>query len=109
MEKTNGLSRKAIVIEHLVRAAIVAALFVLGAMVLLVISVNTSIKSLSLPSEDSGLQIYDRNNKLVLTVFADRDSFPVPLSQIAGSMQQAIVTSEDRAFYQHHGVNPVSI
>ncbi|PWT99753.1 MAG: penicillin-binding protein [Candidatus Melainabacteria bacterium] len=109
MGENNGVKRSFIGGQSFVRAGVLAAISALTALVLLVFSVNASVKSLSLPSQDSGLQIYDRNDKLVLTVFADRDSFPVPLGQIAKSMQQAIVTSEDRDFYQHHGVNLLSI
>jgi penicillin-binding protein 1A len=100
---------KHIRVQNFVQVARLVALVAFIALCLLVISVNASIKSLTLPSEDSGLRIYDRNDRLVLTVFADRDSLPVPLSQIAESMQEAIVTSEDRAFYQHRGINIFSI
>jgi 1A family penicillin-binding protein len=94
---------------HLVRILLLTALASLIALILLVVSVNTSVKALKLPSEDSGLKVYDRSDKLVLTVFADRDALPVPLSQIAPCMQNAIITSEDRSFYRHHGVDVFGI
>lgn len=59
----------------------------------------------SLPGANSGLQIFDRNNQLLCVMFEDRDFSPVPLSKISKNMQKAIITSEDRSFYQHHGVD----
>ena len=59
----------------------------------------------SLPGANSGLQIFDRNNQLLCVMFEDRDFSPVPLSKISKNMQNAIITSEDRSFYQHHGVD----
>lgn len=88
--------------------AMIALVFLVG-FVCLVISVNTSVKSLLLPSEHIGLEIYDRHDKLISTILADRDTTPVPLNTISRSMRQAIITSEDRAFYQHIGVNPLAI
>ena len=55
------------------------------------------------------VQIYDRNDKMVTTVEGDEDRQVVPLNQISNQMQQAMLAAEDHHFYEHHGINPVSI
>lgn len=54
------------------------------------------------------IQIFDRNDHLVCTVEGDEDRRVVSLSQIAPQMQQALLATEDRHFYEHHGFNPTS-
>ena len=63
----------------------------------------------SLPGQNSGLQIYDRNNKLLCVMFEDRDFCPVSLKKVSKNVQMAIITSEDRSFYQHHGVDAAGV
>src|SRR5207253_7712971 len=55
------------------------------------------------------IQIFDKNDKLVCTVEGDEDRRVVPLSQVSTQMQQAMLAAEDHHFYEHHGINPVSI
>jgi penicillin-binding protein 1A len=55
------------------------------------------------------IQIYDKNDRLVCTVEGDEDRRVVPLSQISTQMQQAMLAAEDHHFYEHHGINPMSI
>lgn len=55
------------------------------------------------------IQIFDRYDHLVCTVEGDEDRRVVPLNQIATQMQQAILAAEDHHFYEHKGINPVSI
>lgn len=55
------------------------------------------------------IQIFDRNDKLVAVVEGDEDRRVVPLNQISIQMQQAMLAAEDHHFYEHHGVNPLSI
>ncbi len=55
------------------------------------------------------IQIFDRNDKLVCTVEGDEDRRVIGLNQVAPHMQQAILAAEDHHFYEHHGVNPLSI
>jgi penicillin-binding protein 1A len=55
------------------------------------------------------IQIFDKNDHLVCTVEGDEDRRVVPLSQISTQMQQAMLAAEDHHFYEHHGINPVSI
>jgi penicillin-binding protein 1A len=55
------------------------------------------------------IQVFDRHDKLVCTVEGDEDRRVVSLNQIAPQMQQAMLAAEDHHFYEHHGINPVSI
>jgi penicillin-binding protein 1A len=55
------------------------------------------------------IQIFDRNDHLICTVEGDEDRRVVPLSQVSTQMQQAMLAAEDHHFYEHHGVNPMSI
>lgn len=55
------------------------------------------------------VQIFDRHDHLVCTVEGDEDRRVVPLNQVSTQMQQAILAAEDHHFFEHHGVNPISI
>ena len=52
---------------------------------------------------DAGVTLLDRNNKPFFTFYQAKQKTFVPLSTIPKSMQQAVVASEDREFYQHPG------
>ncbi|GHF52138.1 membrane peptidoglycan carboxypeptidase [Deinococcus metalli] len=60
-------------------------------------------------------RVYDRAGTLVGTLTPSLDSSGgvnrnlLPLSQIAAPLQKAVVTSEDRRFYEHHGVDYIGI
>ena len=55
-----------------------------------------------------GTKIYDDNDELVTELHVERRIF-VPLTQIPQSLRDAIIATEDRRFYHHHGVDPVGI
>ena len=55
--------------------------------------------------------VYSREGRL-LTAFTSSDHFwrkPVTLDQISPKLQKSVLTTEDRHFYWHPGVNPVSL
>ena len=55
------------------------------------------------------IQIFDKSDHLVCTVEGDEDRRVVPLTQVSPQMQQAMLAAEDHHFYEHHGINPLSI
>lgn len=80
------------------------------ALVLLKISTQTSfVKLPTLAQHKSGVEIYDRHDKLVTVVQRDGDRQPVALSAISPMMRKAVIGIEDHSFYQHAGVDPLGI
>lgn len=63
----------------------------------------------SLPPISAGVQIFDRDDQLVCTIYGERDQQPVHLSNVSSAMQHAIIAAEDHDFYQHDGINAISI
>lgn len=65
--------------------------------------------AVSLPDENVGLKVFDRNDRPICTLLPNKEYSPVPLSKIAKSFQQALISTEDRGFYHHAGVSIESI
>lgn len=55
------------------------------------------------------IQVYDKNDKLVVAVQGSEQRIIVPLSMVSRSMQIALLAAEDHRFYEHHGVSPAGI
>src|SRR2546428_10898014 len=53
--------------------------------------------------------IYAADGSLLASLHAQYNREPVPLDQMATSVQQAAVSSEDSRFYQHSGIDLKSI
>lgn len=53
--------------------------------------------------------IYDRSGKILTRVFAEENRQDVPLSDMPQSLRQAVIATEDQRFYEHEGVDPISI
>ena len=49
--------------------------------------------------------IYDRNDKLLYTIFASKNQSFVPLDQIPKQLQQATISLEDKDFYKHGAID----
>lgn len=63
----------------------------------------------TLKDANRGIQFFDRNDKYICTVRADRDRQPVALGKVSVAMQKALVAAEDHHFYQHHGIDFVGV
>lgn len=50
-------------------------------------------------------QIYDRNGKLLYTLYADRNQTFVPLAKIPKDLQEATIAIEDKDFYRHGAID----
>ncbi|HZQ29539.1 MAG TPA: transglycosylase domain-containing protein, partial [Patescibacteria group bacterium] len=50
-------------------------------------------------------RIFDRNDKLLFTIYRNRDLTFVPLSEIPKQMQQATISVEDKNFYYHGAID----
>ena len=46
-------------------------------------------------------QIFDRNDKLLYTIYADKNASFIPLAHIPKTIQQATIAIEDKDFYKH--------
>ncbi|MBY0549467.1 MAG: PBP1A family penicillin-binding protein [Candidatus Obscuribacterales bacterium] len=55
------------------------------------------------------IQVYDRNNQILTTISGDEDRIYAPLKTISKSMQQAVISAEDRRFYEHSGADITSL
>ncbi|MFH1832879.1 MAG: transglycosylase domain-containing protein [Candidatus Levyibacteriota bacterium] len=62
--------------------------------------VPSATKLSSLSSSQSS-QILDRNDKLLYSIYTDKNQTFIPLSQIPKQVQQATIAIEDRNFYTH--------
>ncbi len=99
---------------------LLAAIFVLGCLVLAVAGVFASSylqdisKDLPTPDKPFGKKdttsvIYDRNGQQLYRVFADEDRDPVKLSDVPPLVKWAFISAEDENFYEHPGVDPTAI
>ncbi|MGE5403508.1 MAG: transglycosylase domain-containing protein, partial [Candidatus Saccharibacteria bacterium] len=53
--------------------------------------------------------LYDKNNKPFSSLHASENRIRIPLKNIPKNLINALVATEDRDFYQHHGVSVPSI
>ncbi|MEX2013263.1 MAG: biosynthetic peptidoglycan transglycosylase, partial [Candidatus Levyibacteriota bacterium] len=62
----------------------------------------TRLSSSSIPQ---ATQIFDRNGKLLYSIYKNKNQTFIPLSTIPEYMQEATISIEDRSFYQHGAVD----
>jgi len=53
--------------------------------------------------------IYDRTGKVLTKLYAEENRQDVALAKMPQSLRQAVISTEDQRFYEHTGVDPVSI
>lgn len=84
-----------------------ASLFALLAVALVAIVYFFVLKDLPLPtklnssSTPQSTQIFDRNQKLLYTIYGVKNQNFIPLSEIPKYMQEATIAIEDKDFYKH--------
>ncbi|MCD4811672.1 transglycosylase domain-containing protein [bacterium] len=60
-------------------------------------------------NSDQSTLIYDRNEKLLYTVYGDQNREFVPVDEIPSHTKWALLAAEDMEFYQHKGVDYAGI
>jgi 1A family penicillin-binding protein len=93
-------------------AAIMFGAVVVGMVVILGIFIYFA-KDLPSPDkvvrrEGYSTKIFDRNGKLLYDVFTGERMTPVTLDEVPKMLQQATVAIEDKSFYTHAGVDPLT-
>jgi penicillin-binding protein 1A len=53
--------------------------------------------------------VYDGSGKQLALFHGDENRFPVKLDQVPKVTQDAVISAEDRKFFQHRGIDPVGI
>lgn len=53
-------------------------------------------------------KILDRNGKLLYDLYAEERNDPVQIGQVPGTLKEATVAVEDKDFYRHGGVDPLT-
>jgi len=60
---------------------------------------------LSSPNAPQSTQIFDRNQKLLYTIYSKKNQTFIPLSSTPKYMQQATIAIEDKDFYRHGAID----
>jgi penicillin-binding protein 1A len=104
--KTLKFLLKFVVIVALGSAAIAGTLTLVGPAAQPLTKAFTPIEQLELAinSPPARSLVYDRNGNVMAT-FAAEDRAPVKLANIPMVLQRAVISIEDRKFYEHHGVD----
>lgn len=68
---------------------------------------NTDLPTLQ--AMNQGVTVYDNKDRYVCTLRDRLDRKAIPLSKISIDLQNAVIASEDRRFYQHPGIDPWGI
>ncbi|MCU1374127.1 MAG: family penicillin-binding protein, partial [Actinomycetia bacterium] len=83
-----------------------------GGLVLFLLLVLLAYSSVSLPAEPAQARttvIRDAKGDQLAELFKNENRVAVPLDRVADVMEKAVVSAEDRHFYEHSGVDPIGI
>ena len=58
---------------------------------------------------DQTTKVYDRDDELIVELFAEQNRTDVPLAEIPILLRNAVIATEDKRFYEHAGVDPLGI
>jgi 1A family penicillin-binding protein len=97
----------------MVRIAMGAFALLVAGIVALVIMFAYFAKDLPSPDkvvrhEGFSTKIYDRTGKLLYDVFSNEKRTPVKLEDLRPDLKEAVVAIEDKSFYTHKGVDPLT-
>lgn len=75
------------------------------------VSATKNLPDLSNPTkgQDQTSVIYDRNGDVMTELYAEQNRTDVTFDQIPVQLRQAVISTEDQRFYEHKGVDPLSI
>ncbi|MGI8420007.1 MAG: transglycosylase domain-containing protein [Candidatus Levyibacteriota bacterium] len=85
--------------------AVILGVIILGTFYLFIIKDLPSPTKLSNNTASYSSQIYDRNGKLLYTLYGNRNQTFVPLAKIPKQMQEATIAIEDKDYYHHGAVD----
>lgn len=103
MKKARRLTKKRVLITLVIPVFIMVTLF--GLFYYFWLKDLPSPARLTTTTSSYSTQIYDRNNKLLYTLYSDRNQTFVPLKKIPKTLQQATIAIEDKDFYKHGAVD----
>lgn len=66
-------------------------------------------KNTIINNNDTGVVLLDRNDRPFFTFYQTKFKKFIPLSRIPKTLQQAIISSEDKNFYHHSGFSAIAI
>jgi len=82
-----------------------AVLIIFAGLLLYFIKDLPSPTRLSSSSIPQSTQIFDRNGKLLYTIYENKNQTVIPLSQIPKNLQHATIAIEDKDFYNHGAID----
>jgi penicillin-binding protein 1A len=89
-----------------------AVLTFVGGIVFVLLGVLWAYSAVSLPATPEQTRttvILDANGGKLAELFKDQNRVSVPLDKVSNIMEQAVVSTEDRHFYEHSGIDPIGI
>ncbi len=104
VKKVKKISRKKRTIILAILPVIIIAIL-LAVFYILVLRDLPSPTGLSKTTASYSSQIYDRNGKLLYTLYGTRNQTFVPITKIPLEMQEATIAIEDKDFYRHGAID----
>ncbi len=92
---------------------VIAALMAVPLALVVLLTVKSAVhisfvKLATLEEQQRGIEILDRNNRKLIVV-RQSDTEPVSLSAISKNFRNAVIATEDKNFYFHHGIDVLGV
>ncbi len=114
-KKHKKMTKKKRIIRNVLAIALIAVLFVAIIFIFkfgsVMLKYQKEAKSIIAAAGDDVFQkeqtsiIYDAKGRVITTLKAEKDAYYLSIEDIPVYAQQAMIATEDREFYDHHGVN----